>query len=96
LDGAFEPIYDKEGLREMANPDTEVRRIESKRIQFEFPADAVERLDRLKLETTAGTYAELVRNALRVYEWVVDIEKKGFEVGVVKDNNLIKVVKFMY
>lgn len=72
------------------------RRSESKRIQFEFPPEAVDRLDRIKRETGAGSYAELVRNALRVYEWVLEVEKQGFDVGVVKDDKIVKVVEFLY
>jgi hypothetical protein len=68
----------------------------SKRIQFEFPPDAVERLDRIKQETNSSTYAELVRNALRVYEWMVEAQKKGFEIGLVKDDQLVKTVEFLY
>lgn len=69
---------------------------QSKRIQFEFPPDAVERLDRIKQETNSGSYAELVRNALRVYEWIVEAQKKGYEIGLVKDEHLVKTVEFLY
>jgi hypothetical protein len=75
---------------------TEERRTDPKRIQFEFSPDAVERLDRIKRETNAGSYAELIRNAIRVYEWVIENERNGFELGVVKEDNLLKVVKFLY
>lgn len=68
----------------------------SKRIQFEFPPDAVERLDRIKQETNSTSYAELVRNALRVYAWMVEAQKKGFEIGLVKDDQLVKTVEFLY
>jgi hypothetical protein len=80
-------------LQELQDED---RRTEPKRIQFEFSRDAVERLDKVKRETNASSYAELVRNALRVYEWVIETERKGFEIGVVKDDGLLKVVKFLY
>jgi metal-responsive CopG/Arc/MetJ family transcriptional regulator len=68
----------------------------SKRIQFEFPPDAVERLDRIKQETNSSSYAELVRNALRVYEWLIETQKKGFDIGVVKDDQLVRTVEFLY
>ncbi len=80
----------------MSDIHNEERRTETKRIQFEFSPDAVERLDRIKKETNSGSYAELVRNALRVYEWVIETEHKGFEIGIVKDDDLVKVVKFLY
>lgn len=68
----------------------------SKRIQFDFPPDAVERLDRIKKETHTASYAELIRNSLRVYEWLIETQKKGFDIGVVKDDQLIKTVEFLY
>ena len=80
----------------MTDDQVDERRQGSKRIQFEFSSDAVERLDRMKRETNSGSYADLVRNALRVFEWVVETEQKGFDVGVVKDDELVRVVKFLY
>ena len=50
-----------------------------KRIQLEFPPNAVDRLDRIKQKTSSGSYAELVRNALRAYEWIIKTQKKGFQ-----------------
>lgn len=43
----------------------------SKKIQFEFSPDALRRLEDLKMQVDASTWAEVVRNALRVYEWMV-------------------------
>lgn len=80
----------------MATLQTEKRRAEGKRIQFEFPPEASERLDRMKDVTESASYAELVRNALRIYEWVVEQEKAGYDIGLVKDDTLIKTVKFRY
>lgn len=74
----------------------EERRTEFKRIQFEFSPDAVARLERIKRETGTGSYAELVRNAVRIYEWVLEMQNQGFDIGIVKDDSLVKIVKFMY
>ena len=57
------------------------RQNESKRIQFEFSADALERMERLKEKTQARSYAELIRDALRAYEWMVEEKEAGNEVG---------------
>ena len=69
---------------------------ESRRIQFEFSVEAHNRLSRLKEETDASSYAELVRNAIRVYEWVVEQEKEGNSIGIFKDGKPLKEVKFLY
>lgn len=68
----------------------------SKRIQFEFSPDAVERMEKLKQLTDATSYAEIVRNSIRVYEWFTQLDKDGFEIGVVKDDQLVKTVQFMF
>jgi metal-responsive CopG/Arc/MetJ family transcriptional regulator len=78
----------------MANTLTEERRSDSKRIQFEFSAEALERLDRMKKATGKSSYAELVRDALRVYEWFAQQEGEGYDIGLVKGDTLVKTVKF--
>jgi len=42
------------------------------RLQFDFSPEALQRLDDIKNKTQATTGAETVRNALRVYEWLVN------------------------
>lgn len=44
---------------------------ENSRVQFDFAPEALQRLDDIKKKTGATTRAEVVRNALRVYEWLV-------------------------
>ena len=46
------------------------------RVQLEMPPQAMERLQRLKDKTEAASYAEVIRNALRVFEALV-IEHEG-------------------
>ncbi|MBC8270136.1 MAG: hypothetical protein H8E36_15445 [Rhodospirillaceae bacterium] len=69
---------------------------ETRRIQFEFSPEAHNRLLRLKEETNASSYAELVRNSIRVYEWIVEQERQGNSIGVFKDGEPLKEVKFLY
>lgn len=71
------------------------RAAESKRIQFEFSPDAVERLDNMKKLTEKSSYADVVRDALRVYEWIVQQEKAGYDFGLVKGDTLVKTIKFV-
>ena len=39
------------------------------RVQFDFSPEALQRLEDLKEKVDASTKAEVVRNALKIYEW---------------------------
>ena len=41
------------------------------RIQFDFTPEALKRLEDLKEQVEASTKAEVIRNALKLYEWFV-------------------------
>ncbi len=56
------------------------------RIQFDFTADSMKRLEDLKEKTDATTKAEVVRNALKLYEWFVTQIDPNFIVEI-KDND---------
>ena len=43
----------------------------TKRVQFDFSPDAFIRLEELQAMTDASTKAEVVRNALKLYEWFI-------------------------
>lgn len=47
------------------------------RIQFEFAPDAYRRLTQLQTDTEGATKAEVVRQALRLYEWLTEKAKEG-------------------
>jgi Arc/MetJ-type ribon-helix-helix transcriptional regulator len=49
------------------------------RVQLEMPPQAMERLQGLKERTEAASYAEVIRNALRLFEALVDEHEKGAE-----------------
>jgi Ribbon-helix-helix protein, copG family len=49
------------------------------RVQLEMPPQAMERLTRLKEKTEATSYAEVIRNALRVFEALAEEHEKGGE-----------------
>ncbi|MDE2463298.1 MAG: ribbon-helix-helix protein, CopG family [Alphaproteobacteria bacterium] len=49
------------------------------RVQLEMPPQAMERLQRLKERTEAASYAEVIRNALRLFEALIDEHEKGSE-----------------
>jgi hypothetical protein len=68
----------------------------SKRIQFEFAAAVIDRLEAIKRQTGRQSYAEVVRDGLRLLEWFVAQEAAGYEIGLVKDDVLVKVVKIIF
>jgi Arc/MetJ-type ribon-helix-helix transcriptional regulator len=49
------------------------------RVQLEMPPQAMERLQKLKDKAEAASYAEVIRNALRLYEALVAEHEKGSE-----------------
>jgi hypothetical protein len=56
------------------------KRADSKKIQFEFSAEAYRRLEALEQETDAATKAEVIRKALRLLEWFTKIDSNDFVV----------------
>ena len=65
------------------------------RLQFEFSADAYDRLKKMLKKSDSRTFAELVRNALRLYEWYLEQQDQGIELALVKDDKIIKQVKIV-
>lgn len=50
------------------------------RVQLELPDEAMGRLKRMRELSEAASYAEVIRNALRLYEKLVEEERSGGEV----------------
>jgi hypothetical protein len=48
-----------------------------KRVQLDFQEKSMLRLQSLKDKTEAASYAEVVRNALRLYEAVIEEHEQG-------------------
>lgn len=65
------------GHRHSAGAETAGR--ETTRVQLELPPQAMERLQRLKEKTEAASYAEVIRNALRVFEALANEHEQGAE-----------------
>lgn len=55
---------------------------ETTRVQLEMPPQAMERLQQLKDKTEAASYAEVIRNALRLYEALIGEAERGAEFQV--------------
>jgi hypothetical protein len=52
------------------------------RVQLELPASSMERLKALRTKTEAASYAEVIRNALRLYEALIGEVEAGNQVFV--------------
>ena len=55
------------------------------RVQFDFASEALDRLDRLVKLTEVTSRADVVRNSLRLYEWLVDRAGEGKYMILVED-----------
>ena len=56
------------------------------RVQLEMPPQAMERLQRLKEKTEAASYAEVIRNAVRVFEALLQEHEAGAEFSLKRAN----------
>jgi Arc/MetJ-type ribon-helix-helix transcriptional regulator len=56
------------------------------RVQLEMPPQAMDRLQKLKDRSEAASYAEVIRNALRLYEALVEEHEKGSELSLKRAN----------
>ncbi len=59
-------------------------RVTKMRVQFDLTPRSMDRLNALKLKTEASSYAEVVKNALRLYEALIE-EAEGGKEFLVKD-----------
>lgn len=66
----------------------------SKRIQMEMPPRSVERLKRLQEVTEAASYAEVMKNALRLYEALIEEVEAGNEIMVKRGKDTVPLLIF--
>jgi len=56
------------------------------RVQLELPESSMERLKALREKTEAASYAEVIKNSLRLYEALIKEAEDGSQVYI-KDKN---------
>ncbi|MGN6154772.1 MAG: hypothetical protein ACTHN4_03455 [Sphingomicrobium sp.] len=66
----------------------------TKRVQMDLPPKSVERLKRLQEYTEAVSYAEVMRNALRLYEALVIETENGNEVLIKRGDQIVRLPIF--
>lgn len=65
-----------------------------KRIQMEMPPRSVERLKRLQDLTEAASYAEVMKNALGLYEALIEEVEAGNEIMVKRGQDTAPMLIF--
>ncbi len=66
--------------------DRERAGVRKNRVQLDFAPRSMERLNALKAKTEAASYAEVVKNALRLYEALIEETEDGKQF-LVRDKN---------
>lgn len=56
-----------------------------KRVQMDMPPKSLERLKRLQEKTEAASYAEVIRNALQLYEALIEEVESGAKIFADRD-----------
>ena len=75
------------GARSKAKEQVEDKvKVPKNRVQFDLPPRSMDRLNTLKLKTEASSYAEVVKNALRLYEALIEETESGKQF-LVRDKN---------
>lgn len=64
------------------------------RLQIELSPEAYQRLLEIRSKSDAASNTELVRNALRLYEWFQEIKGENYRIQLVKDD-VIREVEIM-
>jgi hypothetical protein len=62
-----------------------------KRLQLDLPPASIERLEKLKEITEASSYAEVVKQSFRLYEWFIHQREMGYEVQLTKDGQTVSI-----
>lgn len=66
------------------------------RIQMELPDSSMDRLKKLKEKTEATSYAEVTKNAYRLYERIIEISESGCTLLVKDSNGNVKEIELFY
>lgn len=65
------------------------QKVKKDRVQLDFAPRAMERLNALKAKTEASSYAEVVKNALRIYEALIEETESGKKFLVQDKNGVV-------
>lgn len=66
------------------------------RLQLDFSADAFQRLEDIRVMSRANSKAEVVRNAIRLYDWyLMTVKQHGAKLQVV-DSTGVRQVELVF
>jgi hypothetical protein len=61
-------------------------KVPKNRVQFDLPPRSMDRLNVLKVKTEAASYAEVLKNALRLYEALIEETESGKRLFIRDEN----------
>ena len=67
----------------------ETKAVKKNRVQLDFAPRSMERLNTLKTKTEASSYAEVVKNALRLYEALIEESESGKQFLTRDENGVV-------
>jgi hypothetical protein len=62
-----------------------------KRIQIDLQDKSLERLEKLKELTESTSYAEVFKNSLRLYEFIIELEQSGKKLVIKADDGFTPI-----
>ena len=74
-----------------ADTDARSEKSERTRLQLEFTPQALRRLEEIRRKVDARSNAEVVRSALRLYEWFIDQMRDDAKILVAKGDEMREV-----
>jgi hypothetical protein len=66
------------------------------RVQFDLPPRSMDRLNVLKVKTEAASYAEVVKNALRLYEALIEETESGKQFFIRDENGTMTPYRLFF
>lgn len=89
--GAWPELADEKAGRESKS-----RPSEKTRVQFDFAPKAIEQLNEIKERTGAASYAEVVRNALKLYDGLLSEIDRGSEFLIKNKDGSIASIRLFF
>lgn len=65
------------------------------RLQLEFVGEAKDRLVALKEESNSRSFAEVIREALRFYQWFLEKRRNGYDIALYKEGEPVRIVTLL-
>ena len=79
---------------DMSSSESESQNRKKERVQLDFTSEALMRLDDIKAKTEATNRAEVIRQALRLYEWFINEVDADYTIQVLGKDEKEVIAKF--